>query len=157
MIESLDEQFRALGLLPAGETTVDELRRSFEIDVDQPSWYAAIEWILQRWIEVGRVVAVIEALQILESASWERSTLGRSSLALLRGQLLAAQGGPIEAVELVGSEALDLARKRESPWWTLKAIRLLEAVDRSSTELTSEGRVITEVLGIGDPPLRRSS
>jgi hypothetical protein len=115
MIESLDEQFRALGLLPAGETTVDELRRSFEIDVDQPSWYAAIEWILQRWLEAGRVEAVIESLQTLESASWERSTLGRSSLALLRGQLLAAQGSPIDAVELAGAEALQTARTIKSP------------------------------------------
>jgi hypothetical protein len=135
---------------PARETTVEELRPSFEIDVDQPSWYAAIEWILQRWLDAGRVEATTEALRSLESASLDRSTIGRSSLALLRGQLLVAQGGSGEALELAGAEALRLARKSESPWWTLKAIRLLEATGRGSTELTDERRVITEALGIGD-------
>jgi tetratricopeptide (TPR) repeat protein len=121
---------------------VEERLASFDLRYSTPSWLAALETVLDSWLEAGELDGARRALDRLEASATkpDRTTLGNSTYFLLRGKLLAACGedGSGEA-----QRALSGFRESGAPWWTAKSLRLL-----GTTEALAEAAEIERALGI---------
>ena len=110
---------------------VEERLVSFELRYSSPSWLAALETVVDAWLEGGESDGAGRALDRLESSAGEpgMAMLGRSTYWLLRSKWLTATGA--DGAEEAG-RALEGFRVSKAPWWIAKALRLLhdpEAVE----------------------------
>jgi class 3 adenylate cyclase/tetratricopeptide (TPR) repeat protein len=121
---------------------VEERLASFELRYSSPSWLAALETVLDSWLEAGELDGARRALDHLEPSTTnpDRTMLGNSTYFLLRGKLLAASG---EDASGVARLALAGFRESAAPWWTAKSLRLL-----GTTEALAEAAEIERALGI---------
>ncbi len=138
------------GLEPISSSTPSWLEDSIEALWEQlPSWFGAVEIVLERWLELGDVAAARAWLDRYQAAEWpERPpALGRSVRSLLESRMELSEGADPSGV---AREALALAREVEAPWWIAKALGVLERADRATVEEVEELRTIEQRLGLKD-------
>jgi class 3 adenylate cyclase/tetratricopeptide (TPR) repeat protein len=133
--------FAAFGLEPAFVPDVESRLPSFDLAHDGPSWLAAIETLVETWLEAGELDGAEQALDRMR-ASLDKgapSRLARATEALLRAKLFLARGDPA-ASGIEAKRSLELLGDKGAPWWRAKAIRALERAGEVSVELAGEGQ-----------------
>jgi hypothetical protein len=145
MLAARQLEIASRGLREPFVPDVDERLASFELRYSSPSWLAALETVLDSWLGAGELDGARRALDRLEPSTTQpaSTTFGRSAYFLLRGKLLAANGG-----DPSGEAQLALTGFREvgAPWWTAKSLRLL-----GTTEAVAEAADVERALGISGP------
>ena len=139
--------FAAFGLEPPFVPDVESRLPSFDLEHDGPSWLAAVETLVETWLEARELDGAEEALDRMR-ASLDRgapSRLSRATEALLRAKLLLARGDP-GASAIEAKRALDLLGEGGAPWWRAKTIRALELAGAASPELSDEASRIEQAL-----------
>jgi class 3 adenylate cyclase len=119
-----------------------------------PSWQVAQERILRGWLDGGQQDAFGDALARIESQDLPVSGLARASLCLVRAWWEAARGCD-GAAESSARESLAAARAIPAPWWMGRALALLVAHGRPSSEEAAEAAAIARQLGVAEAALRR--
>jgi tetratricopeptide (TPR) repeat protein len=121
---------------------VEERLESFRLRYSSPSWLAALEAVVNAWLDAGELDGAGRALDRLETSAADpaMATLGRSAYRLLRAKWLAASG---EDASAEATHALAGFREVRAPWWTAKALRV--AGD------TTEAAEIERSLGVRSP------
>jgi class 3 adenylate cyclase len=147
---AVDARAAARGLrgpFATDESLLDAWGESFGL----PSWYAAVEEIVGSWIADGRHALADEAIERMHRWDATTSVLGFASIELLEGQLRLAQGDRA-AASTAARRALEHADEVAAPWWSLRAIRLLEACAAATPEQLARAASLAAPLGL-DPQL----
>ena len=123
-----------------------------------PSWYAAIELVLDGWLNAGRHDLVTAAVARMQA--WEQlpltSALARASSDLMGARLQFA-AGDASAASGLAERSLGYARTVGAPWWIVRALRARQmAGEPLSAQELDEATAIERRLGL-PPPLRPSS
>ncbi|MGZ8692935.1 MAG: hypothetical protein ACXWZT_09405, partial [Gaiellaceae bacterium] len=140
--------FAAFDLEPDFVPDVESTLASFDLDHGGPSWLAAVETIVDKWLEAGELDGAQQALDRMR-ASLDRghsAAVTRAAEAVLRARLLLARDEAEPAVS-EAARALNLLAGR-SPWWRVKAIRVLERAEAANASLLEEAARIESELGI---------
>jgi class 3 adenylate cyclase/tetratricopeptide (TPR) repeat protein len=149
MHAAVDYRLRAAGLLPPFVLDPEDILPAWEESQGLPSWTAAVEAIVEGWLEEGNTQAVRRVLERV--AAWHdhpmTEALGRGSEALLRARLLMAEGDTSGSAA-AATEALGGFRKCRAPWWTYKALRALQDAGAASAEDVAEARAIEASLNL---------
>ena len=115
-----------------------------------PSWFAALETVVDAWLSADEFEAVREALTRLGSAQARVGTrLGQGIVALLTARLLENDGAA--APDEVALQALAAFRDVSAPWWGLKSIRIIERAGAATNEHAAEANEIERLLGCARP------
>jgi class 3 adenylate cyclase/tetratricopeptide (TPR) repeat protein len=135
MHAAVDHRLRAAGLIPTFALDPEDVLPAWEETQGLPSWTAAVETIVEGWLQEGSTQAVRRVLERV--AAWHdhpmTEALGRGSEALLRAWLLMAEGDKSgSATE--AADALRELRRCRSPWWIVKALRALDEAGAASAE-----------------------
>jgi class 3 adenylate cyclase/tetratricopeptide (TPR) repeat protein len=117
--------FAAVGLEPPFVPDVAERLASFEGAHGGPSWLAALQTVVDAWLEAGELEGAADALDRM-AVSGESTTLARATEAILRARLLRADGDAPGAAAHA-ERALELLAGR-APWWRLRALETIAAV-----------------------------
>lgn len=120
---------------------------------DDPSWLAAVDCIFRTWLDAGRVEDAGRAVAAMDKgrAKWRNvSPIVVGQYRLLRGRLAGARGDDAVAVGEARA-ALEAFRAAPAPWWTAKAIRLLERVEAADDQQLAEVAEIERSLGAVRP------
>ena len=145
IVAAMDLAFAEAGLQPAFVPELEPRLASFELPYGDPSWIAAVEAVIGSWVEAGALAEARTALDRLRSATEHKSLprLALASQALLRSQLLLAEGDPTAARVEAGR-----ARETRAPWWRARALRALAATGAASAEELEEAAALEASLGI---------
>jgi class 3 adenylate cyclase len=148
-----DLEMAAAGLWPAFVPDVEPRIASFDDDPSGPSWSAALDRILRAWIDAGELDGAARALESMDGAIGRMAhvtSLGLGTYDLMRGRVALARGEPTIAAHAARS-ALDRYRASNAPWWTAKAIRLLERTGLADSDMIVEVERIERHLGAISP------
>jgi class 3 adenylate cyclase/tetratricopeptide (TPR) repeat protein len=134
----------AVAGLPSSEVpSLDEVLPVWDETQGWGAAYDAAETLADEWLRRGDVDAVRQWLDGM--ARWLdhplTTDLGRGSHALIRARLDLAESRRDEAADRA-RHALDGFRRCRAPWWTWKAIRVLESAEAASPEETQEAKSI---------------
>jgi tetratricopeptide (TPR) repeat protein len=137
-------------LLPAFVPEVASRLDSFSFADSSPSWYAAIERVLDAWLAAGLADAVRAALDRFDAIDYGTdpppSAVGE--IAFLRARFRSVVDGDRAGRIVAGREALASFRALPAPWWAARAIRGLEALEDASAEELAEAAAIERSLGL---------
>src|SRR4051794_1294009 len=139
--------FATAGLEPSFVPDVESRLPSFDLGHDGPSWLAAVETLVETWLEAGGLDGAGQALDRMR-VSLDKGTpsrLARATEALLRARLSLAHADP-DGATAQALRALDLLGEAGAPWWRAKAIRVLETAGAAEPALLDEAKVIEERL-----------
>jgi tetratricopeptide (TPR) repeat protein len=144
--------FAAIGLEPHFVPDVEERLASFDLDHAGPSWLAAVETLVEVWLNYGEQDASALALERMRARleGGRATSLASATESLLRARLLLSRGEDRDA-EGAAERTLALLGDR-APWWRAKAIRVLEQAGAASTDLLETARTIEARLGIASEP-----
>jgi len=148
-----DIELAAAGLWTPYVPEVEPRIISFADEPGGPSWTAALDRVFRAWIEAGDSDGADRALSAMTVAlpSYPTVTsLGLGTYELMRGRLAAARDDSETAVS-AGRAALEHFRGGPLPWWTAKALRLLERVGGASYDEVGEAFEIERQLGAVRP------
>ena len=137
--------FAEAGLLPRFVPELEPRLASFDLGYGDPSWLAALEAVVDAWLDAGAPAEARIALERLRASTEGKhvSKLALASHALMWSRLLLAEGdAPAAAAE--AERALDT----KAPWWRLQALRALAATGTASTETLAEAAALERLLGI---------
>ncbi|MDX6407853.1 MAG: hypothetical protein QOE13_924 [Gaiellaceae bacterium] len=140
--------FAACGFEPDFVPDVDSRLGSFDLDHEGPSWLAAVETLIGRWLDGGQADGAEVALERMRASldAHRPTPLARATEALLRARLLLFRGQLTDAVA-EAERALVLLESR-APWWRAKAIRILEQGGAANARQLEEARTVEARLGI---------
>jgi hypothetical protein len=121
---------------------------SFDLDHAGPSWLAAVETVVEAWLEAADYEAAERALDRMKARleHGAASRLARATESLLRARLLLALDRKDDAI--VAGERTLAAIDAGAPWSRAKAIRILEEAGGVTAPLIEEARAIEAGLGI---------
>ena len=141
--------FVALGLERAFVPTVTERLPCFDMDQSGPSWLAAVETVVEAWLDAGELDGAEQALDRMRArlALPPTTRLAEATEALLRARLLLARGDHEASAETARRALSHTAAS--GPWWRTKAIRVLEQAGAAPRALVEEAESIEARLGIG--------
>jgi hypothetical protein len=142
---AMDLAFAETGLLRAFVPELEPRLASFDLAYDDPSWLAAVEAVIGSWLDTGALVEARTALDRFRAAAEDKNMarLAFTSQALLRSQLLLAEGDPAGAA----AEA-ESALETRAPWWRLRALRALAAAGGATPQAFAEVEALERSLGI---------
>ena len=145
--------FAASGLEPAFVPDVESRLPSFDLEHDGPSWLAAVETLIETWLEAGELAGAEQALDRMRASldSGVPSRLSRATEALLRAKLLLVRG-EADGAGAEAKRALELLGEGGAPWWRAKAIRALALAGAASPALSDEAARIEQTLVPGTVP-----
>jgi class 3 adenylate cyclase/tetratricopeptide (TPR) repeat protein len=140
MVAAMDLAFAEAGLLPSFVPEVEPRLPSFSLGYGEPSWIAALEAVVQSWLDTGALGEARDALDRLQATIEGRrvSQLALASQALMRSRLLLAEGDGVAAAA-EAQKALDT----RAPWWRARALRAL-----ATPEALAEAATLERSLGI---------
>jgi len=117
--------FAAAGLEPRFVPDVGERLPSFDLDHGGPSWFAAVETLIDTWIEAGETAGALRALDVMRArlARGTPSALARGVESILRARVDVARGDRAAALEEAERGLMLLPRRDGS--WAEKARRVL--------------------------------
>jgi tetratricopeptide (TPR) repeat protein len=121
----------AAGLQPRPVPSVAPRLASFGGEPGGPSWLAALETVLERWLEAGDLPSADEAVSRMEAGvrnAPTTSALGRGTTAYLRARVLAAGSASPADVASVARQSLEHFRVARAPWWIAKSLRQLRGI-----------------------------
>jgi class 3 adenylate cyclase/tetratricopeptide (TPR) repeat protein len=149
MVAAMDLAFAEAGLLPSFVPALEPRLPSFSLGYGEPSWMAALEAIVQSWLDAGALAEARTALDRLQAAVEGKrvSSLTRSSQALMLSRLLLAEGDAAAAAA-EAERALDT----RAPWWRSQALRALAVAGAASPEALAEAEALERSLGIEPSP-----
>jgi hypothetical protein len=149
IVGAMNLAFAEAGLLPAFVPELEPRLASFDLGYGDPSWLAALEAIVDSWLNAGAVAQARTALERLRASTEGKpaSKLARSSHALMWSWLLLAEGDATAAAT-EAERALDTS----APWWRSRALRALEAAGAASPESIAEAATLERSLGIEPAP-----
>ena len=148
-----DIELAAAGLWAPYVPEVEPRIISFAEEPGGPSWAAALDRVFRAWIEARDLDGAGRALSAMTAALPRYPTvtaLGRGTYELMRGRLSSAHDERDEAVD-AGRAALGMFRASNAPWWTAKALRLLERAGAASYDELGEAFEIERRLGAIGP------
>ena len=127
----------------------ERLLPSFELDHSMPSWVAAAEAVVGRWLATGDVETArraVEAIAASNASFAQTSSLARGLESILRARLaLAGDEGDAAQQARVARGCFGAS---SAPWWEAKAIRALEAAGAAGPDAVGEAERIERGLGI---------
>ncbi len=146
IVTAMDLAFAQVGLVPAFVPELEPRLASFDLGYDGPSWIAAVEAVVDSWLDAGELADARTALDRVRASTEGRSMsrLAVASQALLGSRLLLAEGDPVAAT----AEA-QRALETRSPWWQARALRALAAAGPVPDEVLAEATELERSLGIG--------
>ncbi len=141
---AMDLAFAEIGLLPSFVPELEPRLASFDLLYGDPSWLAAVEAVIQSWLDVGALADARTAVDRLRAATEGKhvSQLALASQALTRARLLLAEGDAAAAAAAVGP-----ALGTRAPWWRARALRAL-----ATPESVAQAAVLEQSLGIESSP-----
>jgi hypothetical protein len=118
-----------------------------------PSWYAAIEIVVDGWLNAGRNELVTAA--VARMREWEQlpltSALARASADLVEARLQLA-AGDASAARSLAERSLGFARAVGASWWIVKALRARQmAGEPLSDQELDEVTAIERRMGLPAP------
>jgi tetratricopeptide (TPR) repeat protein len=154
---AVDTRAAAFGLCPVF-VAPDSLLDAWDETPGLPSWYAAIELVLDGWLNAGRHELVTAAVTRMQA--WEQfpltSALARATTDLVDARLKLAVGA-VSAASGLAERSLGFARTVGAPWWIGKALRTRQlAGEPLSAEELAEVTAIERRLGLPRPWSRSS-
>jgi hypothetical protein len=149
MVAAMDLAFAEAGLLPAFVPDLEPRLASFDLGYGEPSWAAALEAVVDSWLDAGALADARIALDRLQASIEGKhvSQLSLASQALMRSRLLLGEGDTVAAA----AEA-ERALETRAPWWRLQALRALAAAGAAAPEALAEAAALERSLGIEPPP-----
>jgi class 3 adenylate cyclase len=143
--------FADVGLEPRFVPDVETRLQCFDMSHGAPSWLAAVEAVVDSWLEAGELDGVEAALERMRASLRQSPStkLARATEALLRARLLARRGAGDEA--LLAARA---ARDVRAPWWRAQAARLVGELAGDEEALREAERLETS---LGLPAVRPAS
>lgn len=150
MHAAMDLRFVAAGLLPEFEPGPDLLDIWSEAP-GMPSFFAAMETVLDAWVADGRldlVDAAIERMRRWDGNDAWLTPYRTGSEAFVRGRLALARGDPAGAAA-EARISLTAFEQVPAPWGISKAIRLLEASGQAEAADLDRAAALDARLGIG--------
>lgn len=136
-------------LIPPVEIDPQDILPALDESQGLPSWHAAVEAVAQGWLAAGRHDAVRDLLARIALWRDHPSTedLGRASEALMIGLLLREQGDRSGAGSAART-AMAASRACRAPWWTSRAILLLDSIQEATPQEVEEARILERSLGL---------
>jgi len=122
---------------------------SFSLGYGEPSWMAALEAVVDTWLEAGALIEARAALDQLQAATEGKrvSQLALASHAIMWSRLLLAEGDAAGA-----AAAAERALDTRAPWWRSQALRALGAAGAATPEAIAEAETLERSLGIEPSP-----
>ena len=144
IVGAMDLAFAEAGLLPPFVPELEPRLASFELGYCDPSWLAALEAVVDSWLDAGVLADARTALDRLSASSEHRhiSQLAQASHALMQSRLLLAEGDTAAAAEA------ERALVTRAPWWRLRALHTLAATGAATAETLAEAAALERSLGI---------
>ena len=141
---AMDLAFAEVGLRPSFVPELEPRLASFDLVYGDPSWLAAVEAVIQSWLDVGALADARTAVDRLQAATEGKhvSQLALSSQALTRARLLLAEGDAAAA-----AAAAEQALGTRAPWWRARALRAL-----ATPESLVQAAALERSLGIESSP-----
>ena len=114
IVAAMELAFAEAGLRPAFVPELEPRLASFDLGYGDPSWIAALEAVVESWLDAGAVADARTALDRLRASIEGKrlSQLALASQALMRSRLLLAEGDAAAAAA-EAERALDT----DAPWW----------------------------------------
>ena len=149
IVGAMDLAFADAGLLPPFLPELEPRLASFELGYGDPSWLAALEAVVESWLDAGVLADARVALDRLGASNERRRTsqLAQASYALMRSRLLLAEGDAAAA-----AREAERALVTRAPWWRSRALRALAAADATRAEALAEAAALERSLGIEPSP-----
>ncbi len=148
MHTAMDLRFAQFGLRPTFVPDIAPLLAVFDEIAGLPSWFCAVETVVEAFLRAGEAQAARVILDRL--APWNdhpaMSDFGRGIEAMLRARLFLADSGGDGEVEEWARKALRGFRACRAPWWVAKTVRILETIGRADDRLAAERRAIEGML-----------
>jgi predicted ATPase/class 3 adenylate cyclase len=130
-------RFAAAGLEPRFVPAFATMSDGFALAYAGPSWFFALETVFEAWLQADALAAATEALAVLRPAQERVHTrLGQALVDLLSARLDEASGSGES--EISARHALAGFREVEAPWWSARAIRVLERGGAAGADLVAE-------------------
>ncbi len=149
IVAAMNLAFAEAGLMPPFVLELEPRLASFDLVYSEPSWMAALEAVLDSWIEAGDLAGARLALDRRRAAvdGKRMSPVARASHALMWSRLLLAEG---DAAAAAGQarQALDT----KALWWRSRLLRTLEAAGAATSEEIAEAAALERSLGIAPAP-----
>jgi class 3 adenylate cyclase len=148
MVAAMDLAFAEAGLMPSFVPELEPRLPSFGLGYGEPSWMAALEAVVDTWLEAGALTEARTALDQLQAATEGKrvSRLALTSHALMWSRLLLAEDDAPGA-----AAAAERALDTRAPWWRSQALRALAAAGAATPEALAEAAALERSLGI-EPP-----
>jgi len=149
IVGAMNLAFAEAGLLPTFVPELEPRLASFDLGYGDPSWIAALEAVVESWLDAGAPAEARIALERLRASSEGKqvSKLALASHALMWSRLLLAEGDAAGAAA-EAERALDT----RAPWWRSRALRTLAATGAAPAEALTEAAALERSLGIESPP-----
>jgi class 3 adenylate cyclase len=141
-----------------GEVSMPEVAprlNALDSSLDQPSWVAAVERVVEAWLAAGELEAVRHVLFSAVAARRREgdSLLARPAEALVEARLARAEDRLADA-ELAARSAAGAARSAGIAWWQLQALDLLADLQAASPAELRQIDSLRAALGIPRDPRR---
>jgi class 3 adenylate cyclase len=149
IVGAMNLAFAEAGLLPRFVPELEPRLASFDLGYGDPSWLAALEAMVDSWLDAGAPAEARIALERLRASTDGKhvSRLALASHALMWSRLLLAEGDTTAAA----AEA-ERARDTRAPWWRSQALRARAATGAAPTEALAEAAALERSLGIEPSP-----
>ena len=135
------------GLEPAFVPEPGPRLDAFALAYAGPSWFAALETVVEAWLGAGELRAVRDALSRLRPAQARVGTqLGEGIVDLLAARLYEHDGA--RAPEEAARQALESFHQVSACWWATKAIRIIERAGAARDEQVVEADRVERRLGL---------
>ena len=119
---AVDALIERAGLTTGFRVDLEQLEPSIAEGGSLPSWFEAVDVVVEDELALGHVAAARRALEIFDATlEREPSTAGDGARTLLEARVSIAETG----VHEVARECARLLDSRDSPWLLLKCLRLL--------------------------------
>ena len=133
------------GLTTGFQVDLRSLEPSIAEGVGLPSWFEAVDVVVEEGLQRGQVVEARSALETFGAAlEREPSAAGEAMRTLLEARVSLAEDGDSSAVR----DRARWLRSHGSPWLLLKCLRLLIERDIADVTERAEARALEESLGI---------
>jgi class 3 adenylate cyclase/tetratricopeptide (TPR) repeat protein len=149
MVTAMDLAFAEAGLMPSFLPELEPRLASFDLGYGDPSWLAALEAMVDSWLDAGAPAEARIALERLRASSEGKhvSKLALASHALMGSRLLLVEGD----VTAAAAEA-ERALETKAPWWRSQALRALAAAGAGTAQTLGEAAALERSLGIEASP-----
>lgn len=135
-----------------GDVSVPEVAprlSALDSSLDQPSWVAAVERIVEAWLAAGELEAVRHVLSAAVAARIREgdSLLARPAEALVEARLARAEDR-LQDAEIAARSAAGIAGSAGIAWWQLQALELLAELQAASRDELRQIGSLRAALGI---------